>query len=250
MGSGAVQRGERETETLGDGSTRVIEGVAPGMEVFAQPGETIKGWTPNIPQPGFFEHAKLILTFIAINLGLPLHVFLLDPERTNFSGWRGAIDQARLGFRQLQRWLISSFHRPVYQWKVRQWLAEDAVLQRIGQENPKLNLLGHRWQPRAWKYIEPLKDSGDHLLQWRNAMTPGRRIAAERGLGDYADLVREITEDNARLIRSAKQTADQLNKEFPDLNVSWREVACLPTPDGVKLVLKPGAGAEAAEEES
>lgn len=240
-GAAPPQKGEQETETLSDGSTRTIEGVAPGMEIFGRPGEKLTGFTPNIPNPEFFAHAKLILTMISINLDLPLAVFLLDPSETNFSGWRGAIDQARLGFRRIQRWLCGAFHEPVYQFKVRQWIAADAVLEAIGRQEG-VNLFAHRWHPPEWKYIEPLKDASADLLRCRNALISHRRRCNERGL-DWNDLSTEIVDDNAMLIRKAKQKADELNKEFPDLSVTWREVASLPTPDGVKI------GIEAHSEE-
>jgi len=35
------------------------------------------------------------LGILAVNLDLPLCVFLLDASETNYSGFRGAIDQAR-----------------------------------------------------------------------------------------------------------------------------------------------------------
>jgi len=233
------QIGERETEILGDGSTRTIEGVAPGMEIFGRPGEKLHGFTPNIPNPEFFSHAKLILTIVANNLGLPLAVFLLDPSETNFSGWRGAIDQARLGFKSFQKWLVASFHQPIYQWKVRQWIAADPVLEAIGRQEG-VDLLGHKWNPPTWAYIEPLKDASADLLRLRNAMISQRRRAAERGM-DWGDLSTEIVEDNAVLIRKAKQTADALNADFDDLAVTWREVASLPTPDGVQVRIDAGA---------
>ena len=229
---GAQQRGEQTTESLSDGSTRTIEGIAPGMEIMGAPGEHLVGFSPNVPNPEFFPHATLLLTFVAINLGLPVAVLLLDPSQTNFSGWRGAIDQARLGFRELQRWLIDWFHRPVYEFKVRQWVADDALLRELGGEA----IMRHAWNPPSWSYIEPLKDASADLLRLRNGLISARRRAAERGI-DIDDLQREIIEDNARMIAQAHKQAEELNRQYPGLNVSWREVASLPTPDGVKITI-------------
>src|SRR5690606_32007247 len=92
---GAVQTGPRPTaaktgvqteEILDDGSTRIREGVTPGMRIRAPKGRELKGFAPNVPNAEFFQHATLTLTFVAINLDLPVHVLLLDPSRTNFSG--------------------------------------------------------------------------------------------------------------------------------------------------------------------
>ena len=76
---------------------------------------------------------------------LPLCVFLLDASETNYSGFRGAIDQARQRWREVQSWMMTSFHGPVYEWKVRQWAVNarrgDAwMLQRHGEGRRSGNL--------------------------------------------------------------------------------------------------------------
>jgi len=127
MEAGTVREGEsprfgdQESGTYIDGAKKLIEQIAPGMELEAQPGEKVEGFTPNIPNPGAMEHFKLMLTEIGLALGMPLAMLMLDASETNFSGWRGAMDQARMGFRRNQRWLRDHFLIPVYRWKVRQW---------------------------------------------------------------------------------------------------------------------------------
>jgi len=232
-GADTQQRGERETETLGDGSSRTIEGISPGMEIPGLPGEKLSMNSPNVPNPEFFDHVRLMLTLIGINLGMPLVMVLMDASETNFSGWRGAVDQARLGFKRNQKALISRFHRPVYLWKVRQWLAEDHVL-RAAAESAKINIFGHRWNPPGWPYIEPLKDASADLLRTRNCLISQRRRCHERGM-DWDDLSTEIVDDNAKLIGKAAAKAAELNKEIDGLDVTWREVASLPMPDGFKI---------------
>jgi len=76
--AGDDKRGAEETETLNDGESRVITGIAPGMEVQGKAGEKLHGFSPNVPNAEFFDHVKLILTQIGINLGLPLILVTLD----------------------------------------------------------------------------------------------------------------------------------------------------------------------------
>jgi capsid protein len=244
------QFGSQTTATLGDGTTRTLEGIAPGMMINAAPGDHYEGFAPNIPNSEFFNHATLILTFIAINLHLPLCVLLLDPSKTNFSGWRGAIDQARMSFQDLQRWMIGVFHAPVYRWKIRQWLQEDPTSLLARAADRGVDVFRHRWTPPAWEYIEPLKDASADLLQVRNALTSQRRRCARRGI-DWDDLSTEIVEDNVLLVTKAHQAAEKLNNKFPGLAVSWRELAMLPTPDGVQVGLQtPGGNAPTEPEEN
>jgi lambda family phage portal protein len=240
--------GEITTETLSDGATRTIQGIAPGMEIIGKPGEKLQGFSPTIPNPEFFPHAMLILTFIAINIGIPVAVLLLDPSQTNFSGWRGAIDQARLGFRRLQRLIVRRFHRPMCVWKLRQWAAEDSILG-AAAERLGMRFYRHNWHPPGWQYIEPLKDASADLLRVRNALTSQRRRCAERGM-DWEDVAREIVEDNSRLIALAFRKAERLNQRFPGLNVTWREVACLPTPDGLTVSVSAGEEGQTAGQRS
>ncbi len=214
--------GETEEQTLADGRARTIDGVAAGVEYFGRPGETLKGYSPNIPSPEYFKHAMMILTFIAINLNLPVSVLLLDPSNTNFSGWRGAIDQARGSWRRIQRWLIRQFHGPVYEWKLRQWIAEDAAMRSASETTP--DFYKHVWHPPTWPYIEPSKDArADQLIIDNNLNSP-RRVHAERGR-DYDVMVNEIITDRKAVIIAALTAANEINKDHPEAAVDWRELA-------------------------
>lgn len=246
LNDASLNTGELSTMTLPDGSTRVIRGIAPGMEFTGKPGEKLQGFSPAVPNAEFFEHAKLMLTLIGINLGLPLVLLLLDASETNFSGFRGAVDQARLGFRRNQRWLIERFHRPVWKWRVRMEMANDPAM-RLAAQKSGVNIFRHNWNRPSWPYIEPLKDASTDLMRVRNALISPRRLQAERGR-KWKDVCREVVEDNALAIMRAKKMAAFINSRYPDDQpVHWRELISLPTPDGVNLTLGPEGGTEAKE---
>jgi capsid protein len=232
------QKGEATEETRPDGSTRRIEGVSPGMELFGFPGETLKGFSPNIPNPEFFEHASLILSFIGINLDLPLMILLLDPSKTNFSAWRGAMDQAKMRFRKFQWWLRDHYCRPIYEWKVRQWASRDparrAAMERLGKAYFRCE-----WGLPNWPYIDPLKDASADLLVERNAQNSPRRIQAANGR-DFWKVTDEIIDDNAYRIVEAKKRAAKINAEYPDDPVHWRELIGLPLAEGVNFSVVAG----------
>ncbi|HUX02746.1 MAG TPA: hypothetical protein VMY35_17425, partial [Phycisphaerae bacterium] len=192
----------------------------------------------------------LILTFIAINLDLPLAVFLLDPTKTNFSGWRGAMDQAKLRFRAMQRWLIDFFHRPVYRWKLRQWIADDPALGLIARRQGE-EFFAHKWNPPGWPYIEPLKDGLADKNRFDEALISRRRWAAERGFESWERLAGEIVEDNGLFIELAQKKAEKLNKEFPGLGLTWRELISLPTVDTVsaKMALQTAGEPDQGDEQ-
>jgi lambda family phage portal protein len=222
---------ETTTEPRPTGMSRMLAGWQPGMEIFGWPGEKLQGFAPNVPNAEFFQHAGLILTIVAVNLDLPLAVFLLDPSKTNFSGWRGAIDQARQRFQAIQAWLSSSFHTPIYRWQVRRWMAEDPALQRAAARG--VDVFGHRWHAPTWPYIEPVQDAMGDVVQERNLLNSHRRLLAARGL-DSDDITTEIVEDRAQFIQKAHEMAEQLNKQF-GLDLTWRDIAQWPMPEGVTL---------------
>jgi len=225
----------RSTQTRSDGTTETLEGMSPGQIYRGNPGEQLSGFSPNIPNPEFFPHAMMILTFIAINLDLPLAVLLLDPTKTNFSGWRGAMDQARTRFRDIQNWMISQFYRPVYRWKIRQWLIEDRKLRKLASQSG-VRIMRHGWQPPAWAYIEPSKDAQADATIIKNRLNCRRNVLGRRGLDiDQVDL--HAVGDNVRLFRLAIEAAAQLNAEFPDAAVDWRELIYL-DPKGRKPNIK------------
>lgn len=221
------------------GIRRVLDEVYPGMELFGDPGEELQGFSPNVPNPEFFQHAMMILGFIAAALDLPLMVLLLDPTRTNFSGWRGAIDQARLRFQDFQEWMIGVFHREVYRWKVRQWLKTEPWLQ--AAFNKGIDVFSHQWHAPSWDYIEPNKDVTADVTSAVGGMNSRRRLLAKRGL-EIRDIDREQVEDNASRAKIAIKAALKLNDKFGEQLkkyslpfVDWHELANAGLPPGYTM---------------
>jgi hypothetical protein len=143
------------------------------------------------------------------------------------------MEQAKLGFQQNQRMIYRRFVKPVYEWRVRQRIANEPAMAAASQRLGKL-ILRHSAGYPTWPYVEPLKDASADLLQTRNALISQRRRCARRNL-DWDDLSTEIVEDNAQLIEKAAKKAKELNDRYPDLRITWRELACLPTPDGMTV---------------
>ncbi|MGO8691642.1 MAG: phage portal protein [Thermoguttaceae bacterium] len=234
------QRGSTWQEPQMDGTTRTIEGIAPGMEIQGRPGEKLQGFSPNVPNPEFFPHSVLLLTFIACNLGLPIAVLLLDPRLAgNFSSLRGVWDQAKIGMKRLQRKLVRKFHRPAREFRLRFWATgkdgEARSLLRAWELHGR-SFFACKWRPPRWAYIEPLTDAASAILRSRNLQQSPRQCAAEAGY-DWDDLCEETMEDNGRAIYRAMKMAQKIRGKFPGESLDWREVLSLPTPDRVNVSL-------------
>src|SRR3990172_4858553 len=220
--SAPAKFGERREEEEADGQTTTFEKLKPGAIVRGQPGEKLQGLAPNIPNPEFFPHTMMLLSIIAVNLDMPGMMLILDPSKTNFSGWRGAIDQAKGSWIDLQQMLIEMWFEPVYQWKLRQIVAADSALQAAGRKSG-VRLGKHVWRPCRWPYIEPLKDAEAEGKRLDSGLASPRQIAAEKGR-DYAEMVKEITADNARLIEAAIADAAAINARNPEAGITWRDL--------------------------
>jgi len=210
-GGTAPQAGPRTTETMSDGESRVVESLAPGTEIVGRPGEVIKAFNPNVPNTEWFEHAKFTLQLICACVNLPLISFLLDGRETNFSGWRGAIDQAKIGWKREQLLLARLFHRKAYEHHVICRAADEPALARRLAES-RARLLHVRINRPRWPYIEPLKDIEAAARERAALLISPRRQAQERGY-DWEELVGEIVPDNERAITAAIQAARRVYVE-------------------------------------
>ncbi|HWC89575.1 MAG TPA: phage portal protein [Pirellulales bacterium] len=225
-----------------DGVSRIAQSYAPGMEVRGEPGEKLIGFSPQVPNPQWFEHMLFMLQLIGINLGLPLGIVLLKPEG-NFSAWRGAVDQARMGWRCNQNMLVRRFYRPAYVWKLRQWIYDDPALDRAERRLGK-DFYAHAWHRPTWPYIDPEADAKSDLLQAKNGLNSMRRIHAGRGR-DLRRIQKENVDDNARAVMLAITRTEELEKQFGGkYAIDWREINSLPGPMLKPADRKPGAAEE------
>jgi capsid protein len=240
---GRSKFGEPATEQTGSG-TRQLEGISPGMFYEGKEGEKLTGFSPNVPNSEYFQQVKLILQIMGVNFGLPLCLVLMDGSETNFSGWRGAVDEARKGFVADQNNLVIRWHRPIYTWRVHREIALDKALKRAS-ERKGINIYGHVWHPPTWSYIEPVADSEGDASQIRNGQTSPRRMHAARGK-DHQTIVEETIEDNAFAITKAQAKADEINAQHPRApQLSWRDLVPMPMPEGQTIALQDPAAIEA-----
>jgi hypothetical protein len=162
----------------------------------------------------------------------------MDGSETNFSGWRGAVDEARKGFVADQMNLVRRLNRPAYMWKLSQYLEDTkdkAIKRAFGKIGDKI--FAHNWNLPTWSYIEPVADSEGDASQIRNGQTSPRRMQAARGK-DHETIVDETVEDNAYAITKAQRQADEINAKFPGVSLTWRDLMPLPMVQGQTIALQ------------
>lgn len=240
---GTASYGESSTETT-EAGTRQIEGISPGMEIVGKPGEELQGFSPNVPNSEYFQQVKLIMQILGVNFGLPLCLVLMDGSETNFSGWRGAVDEARKGFVADQLNLVRRLHKPAYEWWLSRLIEDDSAIRAKSQKS-NINIYRHNWNLPTWSYIEPVADAEGDATQLRNALTSPRRLHSARG-GDWEETADEIVEDNLYAIQKAATKAAEFNAENPTSPpLSWRDLIPLVMPAGQTLALQDPAMVEA-----
>ncbi len=243
--------GAQRLETQPDGSVRNIQEIAPGMEIIGEKGEELEGFNPPTISGEFLPLMKTLLTLLGINLGLPLVMVLMDASETNFSGWRGAVDLARMGFKQNQKALVRKYHRPVWRFNVRRWLAGEPTLRARWEaelNKPRLerkfNPFAHAWNLPAWDYIEPWKDALADGVKHEKGLSSLRRIYAARGI-DIDDLALEYVADHYKIFSIAARATDRFNKKHPQHSMTMERMLAGPFPLKVSdLALKTLSAAE------
>lgn len=237
-GKAVLGRQTAGSAVAGDAGESTVEQVTPGMFLRGAKGEKLTAVQGNIPNPEYFPFIRLLLTEIGINIGVPLVLALMDASDTNFSGFRGAVDAARMGFRRNQKWFVESVLRKVWQWQVRRWLETPVVDGGLGpaaRRNP--NVLAARWTPPSWPYLQPLDDAKANTERMSTMQLSPAQFAREQGF-EWDEHVEETVANWELAITMANEAAARINQKFPDApKVHWRELLNLGTSDGMKSEL-------------
>ena len=234
--SGGMQLGTRTTTSNDDGSNKIVENVGPGMVVRAPAGNKVTGFSPNTPNPTFFDHAKLLITFIANAFRIPYSVLMMDPSEGNFANMRWAMSIMRRGLAKYHQDIVAADVRPIYHWKVRQFLQADPKLMELAIES-RANPFSAGFFTPGEDYIHPVEDRQADLLDLRNMLSSPRRVHSKRG-NNFYEIVEETIFDNGFAIERAIQKANDINSRFNlPTPITWREILNMPTPDGVSYQL-------------
>jgi len=239
---GDDQTGSRTLAGRDDGTTGVIEGIAPGLYREGKRGETFKGFSPAVPNQEFFTQFRLTLQMIGVNLGLPLIVVLMDAAETNFSGWRGAMDVAKMGWRFNQMEMCGHYVSPVYKWRARYLIETNRAIGKLAAEAVSRGKkpFRHTTHCPVWPYVNPLQDVATDLMRLRHAMISPIQFYNERNL-DPRKVVRETIGFNSRAIAAAVAAAKEINAKNPEANITWRDLWPAAPPEGVNISINASA---------
>lgn len=224
----------------------------PGAQIGSLPGETISLASSNVPNPEFFAHMKLVLALCGVAFYIPLVQLLLDASETNFSGYRGAISEARMKFKQEQSDLVAQWHRPVMWFQLDRLAERDPAIAkardgRYGRN--KVNLYRHRWKCPRWAYIQPVEDATAALIRRANTLTSPRRQCTEDGVGDWEEIFVETIDDHFAAMDYAYEQASALIAKHNlsiEIDLLAARLLPLPNPERTQISVSSQIGPEAA----
>ena len=227
--------GHEEEKENASGKSQLYDKLEPGAEVEAPPGKEVTGFSPQIPNPEYFQQYRLILQLICGNLDLPLSVGMMDSSETNFHGFIGAGNEAQKLWRKSQRRNDLKVHTPITIAKFTQFAEEDRHF-RNARRRLKRNFYRFKWHKPVWKSVKPLDDTNDRLMRLRNAIISPTKMHAELNT-DYESHVEETVRDNSFAIRKAKAEAIKINTD-PNLQdgqpIHWSLLYPMPMAEGVQ----------------
>ncbi|SES66101.1 phage portal protein, lambda family [Paracoccus homiensis] len=197
------------------------------------PGLRYKDANPTYPSGEFSTFLKAMLRGAASGLGVAYNNFAGDLEGVNFSSIRQGTLEEREYWKELQEWLIESFHQQVYE----RWLPWSLLSGRVTLENgqplpaAKLDKFSAAtWLPRRWAWIDPVKDVQAQLEARRGGLISTQQLIREAGR-DPETVYREIAED-VRQMEAAGVPPEMIQAMFIK---------------NVQAAVKPGAQTEGGE---
>jgi capsid protein len=256
--SNTPQDGAEATSIQTLSQTLLAQEMRPGTQLGSMPGERLELASANIPNAEFFQHMKFVCALCGLPFGVALVSMLLDAGETNFSGFRGAQNEARLMQRREQTLLEYQWHRPVLWFSLDKLANDDLAIAKARDGKygrQKVNLYRHRWKKPGWKSVQPEVDAAAALLRRANMLTSPRRQCAEDGNGDWEEIFVETIDDHfaaddyalakaAELIVKHKLDAGLDERGRADLVMNRAMRLCpLPNPERTQLTLT----ADAAE---
>jgi len=160
---------------------------SPGVMERLAPGETFAAFDPDYPTAQFGPFLAAIDHDIAAGLNVAHASLTGDLSQVNYSSIRAGLLVERDTWRTLQSWFGDGFLSPVYgRWLKAAWAAKQLSLRMLPEEYG-----AHRFQPRGWAWVDPLKDVESSALAIAYGLTTRGRVVAEQG-EDYEELLAEV----------------------------------------------------------
>jgi capsid protein len=238
-----------------DGRTEVVQGMGPGTILKPKKGRRLDPFMSTAGGPDFIGHVKLILTLLGVNLGMPLVLVLMDAKETNFSGWRAAFEQAKMGFRRNQNRMLKRWNNPVLKWHLALRKQKNSALERALDKavaaSRKSGVNWYTWHLPTWPYVNPIDDRMADLIAVANYQEAPSTNMAKNSM-DFDRETKRGIEDRGRATEWAIKEAERLNKKYPNLTtpVDYQMFYTAPQPKHVSASISQSRDSQQAKGEA
>jgi len=184
MGFITSPEGELQGDEVLDGER--VSNFEPGVFKYLAPGESVSVPTLNAPDGQFEPFLRAMLRAVSAGLGVSYESVSHDFSSTNYSSSRLSLLEERDTYRQLQAWMIESFHQRVFE----AWL--DMAVLSGALDLPLYDLdpdryRNVRWMPRGWAWVDPQKEVDAYKAAELAGYITKAEVIAENG-GDIEDV--------------------------------------------------------------
>jgi len=189
MGFYKTETGQEYQGDDKDDAGNLIQEAEPGVFEQLPKGWSVETFDPDHPTTAFAEFEKAIARGISAGANLSTHVLTNDPTGVTYSTGRIFELIDRSYYQALQRWMISTVVRPVFE----DWLTIQLDAGHLPLPARKIErfLAGARWQPRGWAWVDPQKEADGDRTAYALGVKSLTEIAGEKGR-DLEEVFEEI----------------------------------------------------------
>ncbi len=166
----------------------LLDSAEPGVFTQLPAGMGFTSFDPTHPTSAFKDFNKAILRGIASGLGISYNNLASDLEGVSFSSIRSGTIEERDNWRVKQNWMTQHFMDRIYE----QWLSMQLLNGSLGLNMVDFDKLTEiRWQPKAWQWVDPLKDIRYATEAISAGIKTASEVVAEQG-GDIEDVYDQL----------------------------------------------------------
>ena len=171
--SGETYEGDDTTE---DGTP--IQDAEAGHFEMLPDGWDFRAYDPQDSTNNFADFEKAILRGIASGLDVSYNSLANDLEGVSYSSIRAGVLEERDVWKNLQAFVIEHFMTPIYE----EWLKMALLTGEIALPFTKFDKFNApQWLPRAFAWVDPLKDTQANILAVKEGFKTMAQIASENG---------------------------------------------------------------------
>jgi len=186
-----------ENEDPEDSEAPQIMEATPGEFDNLPNGYKLETWDPKYPHEQFNDFTRAALRGIAAGAGMAYSNLANDLDGLSYAGGRLGVMEERENWKMLQTWMASSFHDQIFSAWLEMALLSGQLEINFSQFN-KLNAA--TWQPRRWKWFDPVKDIKAEIAAIESGIKTRSQVIRELGFDPY-DVWEEMAEEQ-ELIKS------------------------------------------------